>query len=119
MNTELIVALFVAVLGSNGLWTFVQFLAGRKKAKINPEDIEEFKNGLCALLRNEIVVAHRTYTSQGFCTIEDKTNISEMYKAYHKLGGNDIATALKNQIMELPNDIKKEGGTHGNFKQGL
>ena len=104
MNAELIVALVIAVIGSNGLWSFFQFLAGRKKRKINPEDIEEFKNGLCALLRNEIVVAHRNYTSAGFCTIEDKTNISEMYKAYH-----DIATALKNQIMELPNDKKKEG----------
>lgn len=108
MTTELVVALVIAVIGSNGLWSFFQFLAGRKRRKINPEDIEEFKNGLCALLRNEIVVAHRNYTSAGFCTIEDKTNISEMYKAYHNLGGNDIATALKNQIMELPNTKKEE-----------
>lgn len=103
MTTEILVTLIIAVVGSNGLWTFFQFLVSRKKRKINPEDIEEFKNGLCALLRNEIVVAHRNYTKEGFCTIEDKTNISEMYKAYHNLGGNDIATALKNQIMELPN----------------
>jgi len=103
MNPDLIIALVIAVIGSNGLWSFFQFLAGRKKGKITPEEIEEFKSGLCALLRNEIVVAHRNYTSAGFCTIEDKTNISEMYKAYHNLGGNDIATALKNQIMDLPN----------------
>lgn len=103
MTTEIFITLILAILGSNGLWSFFQFLASRKKKKLNPEDIEEFKNGLCALLRNEIVVAHRNYTKEGFCTIEDKTNISEMYKAYHNLGGNDIATALKNQIMELPN----------------
>ena len=103
MTTEILVTLIIAVVGSNGLWTFFQFLVSRKKRKITPADIEEFQNGLCALLRNEIVVAHRTYTSIGYCTIEDKTNISEMYKAYHNLGGNDIATALKNQIMELPN----------------
>lgn len=103
MTTELFITLILAILGSNGLWSFFQFLASRKKKKLNPEDIEEFKNGLCALLRNEIVVAHRNYTSIGYCPLEDKTNISEMYKAYHKLGGNDIATALKNQILELPN----------------
>lgn len=103
MSTELVVTLIIAVVGSNGLWSFVQFLIGRKKNKVSYDDVMEFKNGLCALLRNEIVVAHRTYTSLGYCTIEDKTNISEMYKAYHNLGGNDIATALKNQIMELPN----------------
>ncbi len=108
MKTEIIVTLIVAVVGSNGLWTFIQFLIGRKQKKFNPEDIEEFKNGLCALLRNEIVVAHRTYTSMGYCPIEDKTNISEMYRAYHNLGGNDIATALKNQIMELPMERSEE-----------
>lgn len=103
MSTEVVVTLIIAVVGSNGLWSFAQFLIGRKKNKFSYDDIMEFKNGLCALLRNEIVCAHRTYTSLGYCPIEDKTNISEMYQAYHKLGGNDIATALKNQILELPN----------------
>ena len=108
MTTELIVALVVAVIGSNGLWSFFQFLASRKKKKLNPEDIEEFKNGLCALLRNEIVVAHRNYTREGFCTIEDKTNISEMYKAYHNLGFNGVMDDMKVKFLSLPNEPKGE-----------
>ena len=102
---EMILGCVTAVFASGGFWTFLQYmLAQREKKKTGYlENVTDFKNGLCALLRNEIVVAHRLYTQIGYCTLEDKRNISEMYAAYHALGGNDIATNLKNQIMQLPN----------------
>lgn len=105
MSTAEIIALIGVVFASTGFWSFLQFIIGKaSRKKFTYQDVEEFRNGLCALLRNEIVVAHRTYSEKGFCSIEDKRNIAEMYQAYHNLGGNDIATALKNQILELPNE---------------
>lgn len=101
---DMILGIVASVFASGGFWTFLQYLIGQneKKKANHLENSAEVKNGLCALLRNEIVVAHRLYTDLGYCSLEDKRNISEMYNAYHALGGNDIATGLKNQLMQLP-----------------
>ena len=43
------------------------------------------KNGLKALLRNEIVRIYETYSKLGFCPSYMKENVNEIYVNYHKL----------------------------------
>jgi len=66
------------------------------------------KNGLKALLRNEIVRIYENYTKLGYCPSYMKENVNEIYINYHKLRGNGMATSMINAINELPNELKEE-----------
>ena len=62
--------------------------------------------GVKCLLRGEIVKAHEKYSAKGYCPVAMKDVISKEYTAYHNLGGNDVATNLYHEIMQLPRDSK-------------
>ena len=118
---NMILGIVASVFASGGFWTFLQYIIGQREKKKAGylENATDFKNGLCALLRNEIVVAHRLYTQIGYCTLEDKRNISEMYAAYHALGGNGSVTSLYEMFNKLPilidNHRKKD--SHADSRQ--
>lgn len=61
------------------------------------------KKGMRALLKNEIVRIYETSTSLGYCPSYMKENINEIYKSYHGLNGDGMATAMFNDILKLPN----------------
>ena len=60
------------------------------------------RDGMQCLLRAEIVRQHEKWTRADYCPIYAKEALTREYKAYHALKGNDVATALYNEIMELP-----------------
>lgn len=60
------------------------------------------RDGLQCLLRAEIVRQHEKWTRAGFCPIYAKEALTKEYKAYHALKGNDVATGLYEEIMDLP-----------------
>ena len=62
------------------------------------------EDGLQCLLRSEIIRAHDKYVTNGYCPIYAKEALKRGYEAYHNLGGNDIATKLYHDTMELPED---------------
>jgi hypothetical protein len=62
------------------------------------------KNGMKALLRNEIVRIYELYTKLSYCPSYMKENIKEMYDNYHKLGGNGMITIMVNKLYDLPNN---------------
>lgn len=57
--------------------------------------------GVQALLRDSIIQAYNHYKTQEFCPIYAKENVKRMYNAYHALGGNDVVTGLKDELMEM------------------
>ena len=59
------------------------------------------EDGVQCLLRAEIIKAHDKYTERGYCPVTMKEALSKEYKAYHNLGGNDVATTLYNELMRL------------------
>lgn len=67
----------------------------------------ELKNGMKALLRNEIVRIYETYTRIGYCPSYMKENLNEIYLSYHKLKGNGMATSMVDEIYKLPNKMEK------------
>ncbi len=97
MNPQTVISILSIVMASNWIGNVVLYLVQNKGDKK-----DNLRKGVCALLRNEIVASHRLYTRMGYCPYADKENIKDMYDAYHGLGGNDIATDLKNEILALP-----------------
>lgn len=65
------------------------------------------KNGLKALLRNEIVRIYETYSKLGYCPSYMKENANEIYLNYHKLKGNGMATSMINEIYKLLTERKE------------
>lgn len=104
MDSTIIVALIsLAGLVFNILYTNY---AQRKHKKT--QDEENIENGLQCLLRAEIIRAHDKYTARGYCPIYAKESLRRAYTAYHNLGGNDIATALYNDCISLPEQLREE-----------
>ena len=57
-----------------------------------------------ALLMRQIAEDCEDARRKGFCTVEKKKIINDMYTSYHALGGNDVITAMKNDMMRLPTE---------------
>lgn len=66
------------------------------------------KNGVKAILRNEIVRIYETYSRLGYCPSYMKENATQIYESYHKLKGNGMATSMINEIYQLPSELKEE-----------
>lgn len=64
------------------------------------------EEGLQALLRLEIIRSHEKYKEKKFCPLYAKESLTRAYKIYHALGGNDVATDLYNELMDLPLELK-------------
>ena len=66
------------------------------------------KNGVKALLRNEIVRIYETYSKLGYCPSYMKENANEIYINYHKLEKNGMITSMLEEINKLPVELKVE-----------
>lgn len=66
------------------------------------------EDGVQCLLRAEIIRMHDKYTARGYCPIYAKESLKRAYNSYHTLGGNDVATGLYEDTMELPTEPKTE-----------
>ncbi len=58
--------------------------------------------GVEALLRDRIIDCYNKYEKKGICPIYAKENVKRLYAPYHELGGNDVATELVEQLLEMP-----------------
>lgn len=66
------------------------------------------EDGVQCLLRGEILRNYKEYSRKGYCPNYAKEAESRTYKAYHALGGNDVATDKHDYIMALPDEIEKK-----------
>lgn len=57
--------------------------------------------GLQCLLRAEIIRQYEKWVDRGHCPLYAKEALTRAYKAYHNLGGNDVATDLYHEVMAL------------------
>ena len=72
--------------------------------------LKAVKNGLQCLLRAEIIRSYDKYTARAYCPLYAKEALTRAYKAYHALGGNDVATELYHDCIDLPTEDKSKGG---------
>lgn len=94
--------LFTAVLAILS-WLFKEMKEQLKEEKKKNEAIAE---GVQSLLRESIVNSYNRYSDRGCCPIYAKESIKKVYKAYHNLGGNDVATELYNKVLKMPEEKK-------------
>ena len=62
------------------------------------------REGVQALLRDRIIETYNHYNDKGYCPIYAKESMRRLYAAYHALGGNDVATELKDKILVMPTE---------------
>lgn len=65
-------------------------------------------NGVQSLLRENIVYNYNKYQDRGYCPIYAKESLKHAYKAYHNLGGNDVATKLYHTLLDMPEEPKED-----------
>nr|DAH23501.1 MAG TPA: minor structural protein [Caudoviricetes sp.] len=78
--------------------------------KLRKKRDSALESGVQCLLRAEIIRNHDKYIDKGYCPIYAKEALKRAYAAYHNLGGNDVATQLYHQVMDLPTDPPHDGG---------
>ena len=98
MDSTIIVALIGG--GFTVINIIVTSMITRKKKLSEREKIIE--NGLQSLLRAEIIRSHEKYMDREYCPVYAREALTRIYESYHALGGNDVATDLYRQCMELP-----------------
>lgn len=69
---------------------------------------ENVKDGVQALLRNEIFKNYNEYMDKGYYPIYARSNVENMYNKYHDLGGNGTVTELVKKLNELPTGKEEE-----------
>jgi hypothetical protein len=111
-GVSLVTVIFSSIMGIIGSRRTKERQAEIEQRRAEMEKYEEWDKlrqnvaeGVQCLLRLELVRSHKTYTAKEHCPVYAKESLTKAYKAYHNLGGNDVATELYNQLMQLPNDI--------------
>lgn len=102
---DLFVKWFVPFLCGTAVAVITNGVAHRKKNKAKEQSLED---GVQCLLRAEIIRSYEKYNERGWCPIYAKESLKRGYKAYHTLGGNDVATELYNKILIMPETAKEE-----------
>lgn len=92
--------LFVAISTFLG-FGYRQILKRQKEESVKTAALHD---GMQALLRDRIIQSYNHYQDKTFCPIYGKENVKRMYDAYHVLGGNDVATELKDKLMKMPEE---------------
>ncbi len=81
----------------------------KKFQKSHTENLA-LRDGVQALLRQEIIDFCLRYEDQGAAPVWAKQAEEKAYKAYEALGGNDVAHAMHERFMKLPPmNANKEG----------
>ncbi|PJJ30556.1 hypothetical protein H171_4162 [[Clostridium] celerecrescens 18A] len=98
------------------LFLFISALLGWGYRRLSKRQaVESVKNkalhdGMQALLRDRIIGVYNHYQDKRFCPIYAKENVKRMYDAYHDLGGNDVATRLKDNLLSMPEEPEEREG---------
>lgn len=99
-------------------WLFTLCLAGLTFAyktlltrmKAEQKKNEAIADGIQALLRESIVTNYNKYKQKRYCPIFAKESLKKVYASYAALGGNDVATGLYKELLEMPTE--KEDAEH-------
>lgn len=58
--------------------------------------------GVQAMLRDRLLQGYRHYEEKGFANYDDRSNMENMYNAYHNLGKNGVMDDMHNKFLTLP-----------------
>lgn len=91
---ETIVTIAVSVLGSSGLWAFLQSKMDKNNAKTRM---------ILGLGHDRIIYLCETYIDRGWLTHDEYENLYEyLFIPYKNMGGNGTAERLMKEVEKLP-----------------
>lgn len=91
---QILVAVTVAVLGSNGLWAFLQSKRDKKDAKTKM---------ILGLGHDRIVYLCMHYIDRGWISNDEYEDLNKyLYVPYKDMGGNGTVEKLINEVKKLP-----------------
>jgi hypothetical protein len=96
-ETAAVIVALIGVLGSGGLWTF---LDNRKSRKTAQEQAQT--DAIIALARIELVRESLRHIEKGSITMEEADALEDLFMPYTVLGGNGNGKRLYDQAMALP-----------------
>lgn len=98
-----------------GILAILSWLVKLLRDQIRAEQAknEAIAEGVQSLLRESIVSNYNRYSDRGYCPIYAKESMKKVYKAYHNLGGNDVATELYTKVLKMPEEKKEEADNGG------
>ena len=79
--------------------------AAEKLAEEKKKEQEAMMSGMQAILRDRLLQAYRHYEDKGFADYDDRSNIENMYSAYHNLGKNGVMDDMHKKFMLLPEHL--------------
>lgn len=91
---DMVVTIMISVLGSSGLWAYIQKRSERKDAS---------RLMLLGLGHDRIIALCEKYISRGSLSHDEYENLYEyLYKPYKEMGGNGTAERLMKEVEKLP-----------------
>jgi len=66
---------------------------------------EALMAGVQAMLRDRLLQGYRHYEEKGYADYTDRSNMKNMYDAYHGLGKNGVMDDMQNKFMMLPEHL--------------
>ena len=93
----MVIAVVLAILGSNGLWTVINNILINRKDKKSVE-----RQAMLALLHDRLYRLCQNYIKQGYVTVDQLDNLMYLWHPYERLGGNGTGKKLYDQVLQLP-----------------
>ena len=91
---EMIITIIISVIGSSGLWAFLQNKLDSNNARTKM---------LLGLGHDRIIYLSELYINRGWLTHDEYENLYEyLYKPYKDLGGNGTAERMIEEVKKLP-----------------
>lgn len=79
--------------------------AAEELAKEERQKQEAVMTGVQAMLRDRLLQGYRHYEEKGFADYDDRSNMENMYHAYHNLGKNGVMDDMHHKFMTLPEHL--------------
>lgn len=73
-----------------------------KRIKSMKKENDALKNGIRALLHNQIISEGKKLVIKKYCTPEEYEDMEYLWSSYHELNGNGSAERMINQVRALP-----------------
>ena len=105
---------WLCVLGVQGIITLVLSWVISKKLNTADAKAEQAKRetaaiaeGVKALLRDRLLQGYKHYIEKGYADMDDRSNMENVWRQYHALGGNGDMNDLRRTFRHLP--MAKDG----------
>lgn len=101
-------AVFSGIIAYFGWWLKKRDVERQASDEVRQREYEAIRTGLRAMLRDRIIQLYEDCVQSGNTPFYALQNVTNMYQAYHDLGGNGAITEIYNKFMHMPQKTGEE-----------